>query len=365
MAVIIFKPTEKCNSNCIYCDVVKQKDQSKVMSFELLELVMGRVNRFLEAKPEETIIFTWHGGEPLLLGVDYFRKAVEYQRDLCRNTQHRIKHLIQSNLTLMNTEYIDVFRQMGIDSIGTSYEPLPGIRGPGEKHDSELYNRLFRKGIKILEENGLNWGFIYVVTQRALEKPLDIFYYLTNMGIKSSIMLNPVQIYGEDIHNLAITPAEFAEFLGKIFPEWWKNRSRYPVIEPFSSFVTNIVEKKSKLFCVDSGQCATNHIYVGPDGELSQCGRAGDWSILDYGNIRDKTLEEVFDGDQKTYLMNRQKIIRENDCKDCRFWNICNGGCPLDAIIKYGDLNHKSEWCETKKIFLEQYFEPITGCKYN
>ncbi|MCK5506245.1 MAG: hypothetical protein KAJ10_13855, partial [Thermodesulfovibrionia bacterium] len=94
MATLILKATEKCNSNCYYCDVVHKKNTGTSMSLETLETVFIRINEFLKAEPDERIEILWHGGEPLLLGPEYFRSALKLQEKHCSETQARITHSI-------------------------------------------------------------------------------------------------------------------------------------------------------------------------------------------------------------------------------------------------------------------------------
>src|SRR3989338_4343452 len=137
MATIIFKPTEACNAGCAYCDVLSKASRiTKVMSHELLELMFVRVNEFLLERPEEQMEIIWHGGEPLLLGERYFVKALEFQQKHCASTSSRIRHAIQSNLTLFSDEFTEVFRKLGIRCIGTSYDPTDGVRTLMKQQDS-------------------------------------------------------------------------------------------------------------------------------------------------------------------------------------------------------------------------------------
>lgn len=362
MATIIFKPTEKCNSNCIYCDVVVKK-KPKTMSLELLEHIFKNMDEFLKAKPKERVQLIWHGGEPLLLGEDYFLKAIEFQETYCKNTKNRIDHAIQSNLTLLNERFLNIFKRLNINQIGTSFEPIPNLRGPGEKRDSVYYNSQFMKGINMLEKNHFGWGFIYVVTKKALNRPLDLFFFLSNLKLTGGFMLNPVLVYGEDKENIGITEEEYADFLGAIFPYWWKNRDRYPQVSPFKMFVENIIEKKRTNGCEDTGACAYGHVYIGPSGEASQCGRAGDWEMISYGNISDRSLLDIMSDQQREQFIKRNDILLNGECKGCPYWDFCHGGCPLDSFIKNKDFMHRTFRCEGKRLFLEKYFFPITGIR--
>jgi radical SAM protein with 4Fe4S-binding SPASM domain len=174
-------------------------------------------------------------------------------------------------------------------------------------------------------------------------------------------MFNPVLIYDKRFEPLKITPQEYVDFLGAIFPAWWGNREELPQVEPFFSLAANLLENSNALMCCDSGRCAHSHINLLPDGSLSHCGRSADWGLLDYGSIFDKSFVEVLADPQRDVLLQRNTILPQTECKGCRFWNICHGGCPLDAWSGSGSFLHKTEWCYAKKGFIEKYFEPTVN----
>jgi uncharacterized protein len=334
------------------------------MSLELLTIVFKRINEYLTAFEDQTIDFTWHGGEVGLLGADYFKQVLKLQQTLMPITGKRIKHLVQSNLTLITQEMLDVFRQMGIDQIGSSFEPIAHIRGLGSGRDSDEYNRLFFKGVNLLEDNGFKWGVIYVVHKKSLEMPLEIFNYLTNLNLSYGPNFNPVVLQKKDERSeYAITPREFADFLGAIFPTWWRNESRYPNVKPFSSYTSSIRDHHLSLMCGHCGDCGNNWVYIGPEGMTSQCGTAGDFDFISYGSIRDRSLHDILLDSKRKQFKERQAWLSQSACKNCRLWKICHGGCPMDAAVAYGDIMNPSPYCETMKIFIEKYFEPITGLK--
>jgi uncharacterized protein len=334
------------------------------MSVAVLEALFYKINEFLNEKTDEEINLLWHGGEPLLPGVKYYQKIISFQKKFCSQTKHRIKHSIQTNLTCLNTDFVNILRELGINSVGTSYDPEPHMRGPGKNIDSLVYNLRFVQSLKILEKFDIGWGLIYVVTKKSLKDPMGVFHFLTNFRLTGGINFNPVLIYDKERKNLAITPGEFVDFLGAIFPEWWEHNSRYPDIEPFKSLVDNIMHGNHNLSCVDSGSCTYNHINISPEGDASQCGRSADWKLLNYGNITNNSIREILFHDLRKQLESRTNTLFKTECANCRFWEICHGGCPLDAWSKHKDFQHRSEWCYSKKGFIEKYFEPITGAKY-
>ncbi|MCL2168319.1 MAG: radical SAM protein [Lentimicrobiaceae bacterium] len=364
MINIIFKAVEKCNSNCVYCEVIA-KHENEIMKYELLQEVLQKVNDYLLKNQNEEINLTWHGGEVCLLGADYFYKTIELLEKYCKTTKNRIKHSVQSNLTLINQEIIDAFKILGIKNIGSSYEFIPHIRGFGKQRDAIAYNRKFFEGVSLLEKNGLRWGVIYVVHKQSLEKPLEVFHILTNLNVSSGPKFNKIYIYGEDKYNLAITGKEYADFLGAIFPFWWKNRERFPKIAPFSNFYDSYTYKVTQMDCELTGLCSHRWMYIGPTGNVSQCGRGGDFEILNYGKIQYQTFEDILTHPLRKELKNRTAILRNTTCKDCRFWMVCHGGCPIDAMLTNGKITTKAPHCDWVKPFLTEYFEPITGLVTN
>lgn len=360
MAVLIFKETEACNSNCIYCDVISRK-KPRTINMERLEKVFVYINEYLEANPDEDFSIVWHGGEPCIVGAEFYRNVKRFQDKHCAATQDRIHHDIQTNLTLINQELIDVFMELGINMAGTSYEPYKGIRGFGPQRDSSAYNIKFYKGIDLIEKNGWSWGFIYVITRNVLDKPEEVFRLLTNFRAQGGFQLHPVYSYkNEDPNGVGITAKEYADFLGEVFKIWWPERNRFPYVSPFRNYLQSYTSKFGGN-CSESGKCAYSHIYIGPDGTYSHCGRASDWDVFDVGDIDNMSIIEAFRHPYRKELAERDNYLKENDCRGCQYFSICHGGCPLDAWNSKNTVMAKSEWCLSTKYFLKHYFEPISG----
>ncbi len=365
MAVMILKATVQCNSNCIYCDAVdKVRSGIHTMPVEVLELFFKRADEFLRENPDERMIVIWHGGEPLMPGPEFFEQAFRLQNEICRQTGSRLVHRIQSNLTLFSPRFAEVFRKMGIFGIGTSYDPIPGIRGFGKGRDSDAYDRRFRNGLKVLEDEGFGWGLIYVVTSRSLERPLDIYHALCRLKPDGNIKFQPVLLCGHDPQGLAVTPEQFAEFLGAIFTAWWAERQTRPMVEPFRVLTDAILHGSRKSYCTDLGRCAASYFALAPDGMISHCGRSVDRGLLDYGPISLHSFSEILEDSRRKVLLERGRILCDGECRGCRFWVLCHGGCPLDALEETGSLMRKSPWCKAKKGFIERYFEPVTGVRF-
>lgn len=362
MAVLIFKPLEKCNSNCLYCDTIVKKENA-VMSLDLLESLFARINEFLEAHPEEDLLFTWHGGEVCLLPPSYFEQALQLQESICGENAPRIVHTMQSNLTLITREHIDSFRRLGVTSIGTSFDPLPNIRGYGAERDSAAYNRDFFRGIALLQETGIRWGVIYTAHRGSIGHGKMLLRFLTNMNPSSPPQFNLVRCYNEGTEAFAIGDEEFADFLGDIFAEYWENRTFYGAVQPFHWFVDRIINRNDNLVCEMSGRCSHNWFFVGPKGEISHCGVSGDYHLFRYGTILDTSFDDSLGHQVRTDLRERVVRLARTECAECRFWGICHGGCPVSAVKAYGSLEAKPATCGVIRLFMEQHFEPRTGVR--
>jgi uncharacterized protein len=364
MPVVIFKPTERCNSNCVYCDVVERKVSGATMPLSTLETVFERVGEFLRDRPDESIDLIWHGGEPLLLGPDYFHKAADFEERHCGKDKDRINHALQTNLTLMDASFFECLDRLRIRSVGTSYDPEPTVRGYGAERDTIDYNKDFLRGAALLAERGIGYGIIYVVTKKSLSRPVEVFRFLANLRPGGGFNMNPVILYEEDRKpDIAVTPEEYADFLGAIFRLWWPSRARYPEVEPFKSYVVNISRTSLRLGCSDSGDCSSHYVTIDPSGRASHCGRSSDWNLLDYGSVRERSLADILADGQRAALLDRQAYLRNGPCSGCELWFMCHGGCPLDAYARLGTFDAKSHTCEAKRRFVHGYFEPITGMK--
>jgi uncharacterized protein len=333
------------------------------MDYELLEVVFKRMNEFLIKHPDEKLEFLWHGGELCLLGADYFNKAREIQNKTCPETSDRIHHSIQSNLTLINQDIINAFKNMGINQVGTSYDMYSQIRGIGANRDTKKYNELFFTGLELLRENNMLGSVIYVVHKKALSAPIDIFYHLCNIFYDSSVQFNIIHIYGEDKHELKITDEEFAHFIGIIFQEWWKYKYTLPQMSSFRDYYYVLADKQFHASCVKTGTCAYRWLYIDPLGKAKHCCE-GDFGHPGYGYIQKNTLEELYHHNFRNQILDRHYTLPQNECKGCRFWGVCHGGCAWNAK-NYHNNFHTPNNCKATKVFLEQYFEPVTGLRFN
>lgn len=369
MPTIIFKATEACNCRCSYCDVVTRRAPLTI-SDEMLRLAFMRFEEYLSACPDESLNVIFHGGEPLVAGERFFNRVSTLRDGMSVDAASRISFTLQTNLTLLTPGLVDSLVALGVKGVGTSYDWYPGMRGLGAARDSRLYNRRFFEGINLLERASIVWGIIYVVTSAVVGRAADTFNHLLNLSPGGRITFNPVLVYHgatPEARETALTGEQYAAFLGEILPLWLQRKTEAFDVEPFASLYRFYTEDAVMLGCNEAENCGP-HLYIGPDGSMSQCGRAADWGLIDYGNITENSIASALCHPMRRLLDSRaDALLASGECAGCQWWELCHGGCPLDGWDASGGttFNKRSTQCDWKRIFLRDYFEPVTGLTVN
>jgi uncharacterized protein len=362
MLTLITKPTDECNAACVYCSVGDKARTKTRMTEQTVRLLFERIREFL-AGTNESVYITWHGGEPMLLGSSFYELVAKIEEEIAGEYRDRILHTMQSNLTLLNDSYRRVFQLLRINMVGTSFEFVPELRGLGAKVDWRLYNRRFFEATEKLNELGIGWGIVYVVTSRSVHRPDDVINFCLNLVSRSgAIRLNTLYLEGAarrpEVAHLGVTPEEFGHFLGRVFQIWFERRDSVPSVEPLQSYYDYYLGKTDSLCCDESGSCGRSHLGIGPEGNIYQCGRSMDADVLQYGNLATHSFCSVWDHPLKEMLLGRSQLLSEADCAECDCFDWCHGGCPVDGYIYKGDWFKSTNWCEARRILFRQYFVP-------
>lgn len=341
-----------CNMTCKYCYYTEKKnlyrdDVHHVMSDELLELF---TRQYIEAQTMNEILFTWHGGEPLLRPISFYEKAIRLQQQYGRG--RTINNCFQTNGTLIDDEWAAFFKRHNM-LVGVS------IDGPQLYHDAYRRSRggeptfcQVMRGIEILNRHGVDWNAMAVVNNLNAEAPLAFYHFFKEIGCHY-IQFTPVverikghedgrqlaSLADEDASALApfsITPEQWGRFLCTLFDEWVRQDVGMYFIQLFDATLANYAGVAPGV-CAMAESCGHAGV-MEYNGDLYSCDH---FVFPEYrlGNIRQQTLTEMLYGERQTTFGNNKKATLPQQCRECRHLTICNGECPRNRFMKdrYGN----------------------------
>ena len=340
----IVKPTHDCNLRCKYCYLTDEAEKG-MMSQETLQNTMAQV---AEASGEGGAHFIWHGGEPLLAGMDFFREAAQISHALKADGRN-ISNAIQSNGTLITKELLDFIEQEKDFYLGFSIDGPKEVNDKTRVHASGkgAFEDIFR-GIKMARDREafVGNGAITVVNKENLPH-LDKIYDFFN-GEKISLKLNHIIDAADP--TFGISPVEYATAMNKLFDRWIEDYDAIR-IDPFSQIIGNFMTSRPSG-CNYSGSCQDNFVSIGPQGDIYPCGRFD--GLKDYwmGNVNEPNgLTEALESSVRKRLKER-RLENMAGCKKCDYVPICNGGCPHNALVA-GDLMGKDPYCAGYKMMFK------------
>ncbi len=345
-------PTNACNLACKYC-YVNEDMKKEIMNEETLENSIKKI-AFFNGKDKKTH-FLWHGGEPLLVGLDFYKKAVRIQGEIGKG--YKFDNSIQTNGTLINEETADFFKEYNF-SVGLSLD------GPEELNDkTRVYNN-FREGnkgtfqdilnsIKILKERGIDANVIVTLNHQNIKDVGGIYQFLKNHRLNARF--NPIVRAGRAIKNygeLSISPEEFEEAKLNLFDTWFSDTE--PIhLYCFEEMLKNILSKNYLCECTFSDSCQKGFISITPQGDVYPCGEFHGIEEFRYGNINKNSLEEIFSHPLRKKLLERGKSIEE--CAlNCEYQELCHGGCMSNAYGSTGNIMDRDPYCLAYKSLFRQ-----------
>lgn len=349
---VLAKPVgASCNLRCKYCYYLEKAHlyrnaPARVMSDELLERF---VQEYIQAQTMSQVLFTWHGGEPLMRPLSFYRKAVALQEKYAFGRQ--IDNTIQTNGTLLTDEWCEFFKEHNW-LVGIS------IDGPQEFHDE--YRRTasdkpswqkVMRGIRLLRKHGVEWNAMAVVNDFNAGYPLEFYHFFKEMGAKY-IQFAPVvermAAHSDGRHlatlvdqecpvaDFSVSPAQWGDFLCAIFDEWVRHDVGQTYVEIFDCTLANWVGERPGI-CVYAKECGHAGV-MEFNGDVYSC----DHFVFPenkLGNIRDKALVEMLYGEQQRQFSCLKHATLPKQCKECEWEFACHGECPKNRFVndRYGN----------------------------
>lgn len=349
--IIILKPTLDCNLRCRYCYLSNSSKSHTMFNVEFTKSILRQVKENLPK--ERRIKILWHGGEPLLWGIDNFKEILPYIDELFKDREYKVS--IQTNLTMINDDIINLFINHHVN-VGISLD------GPKDIHDSQrqtkdgkgTFDNVVKK-IELCKSKGLKLGCISVGTRKHIGRIKELYEFMTKLDI--GFKFNPIFKSGEaqnHIDELGITPAEYASMVIELFDLWFYDNQNRISSSILSDIASSLISKKKCSHCLFSYNCQNNIIAISPTGEVVPCGRFCDEDLIaySYGNLHSESLATILAKIKTTATYKRAEYISNSECRNCHYYGICFGGCMFDGYLKSGDFQSKTFLCGAyKKIF--------------
>lgn len=354
--------TNKCNMACKYCyagsalekfqDIKKLNEDFNSKTPVLFKFTDQLIsyNKFTPTN------FFFHGGEPLLINLENWEHILNYFRE----KNYPIKANVQTNGTLVNDDFINLFKKFNV-SVGSSLD------GPAFLNDK---NRVFKNGegsfltvlknIRKLKKAGLHIGCLVTLNKTNI-KNIEAIYTLFK---KYDIAFN-VRPISETRYSLnkeiLISPSEYATAFCKLFDIWFNDtKTKTFLINDFANIIARFIKSIEGLAtCTTIKNCSGRFVSFDLDGNLWHCARFNGEDGFSYGNIKKDNLTNLLNSVKAKKFSERWKILSRKSCRNCKFSPYCYGGCPARAYYYYGSYFHKDYYCEAFKIILKHIYEKI------
>lgn len=346
---LLIKPASAdCNLRCEYCFYIsRQSLYPETTHHRMGNLVLEKLISSYMATDQPQYTFGWQGGEPTLMGVDFFRRVTDLQQKYVRNGA-LVSNGLQTNATLLTDEFAAHLAK---------YRFLVGVSldGPPELHDhfrvkidgSNSHYRVL-KGIECLQRHQVEFNVLVLVNSHNVRHAKEIYQYLCDMGVYYQQYI-PCTEFDKDGRPLpyTITGAEWGQFLIELYQQWYSKDSRKVSIRLFDA-IMNLMANGDYYLCHMAGNCQ-QYFVVEYNGDVYPCDFFVD-SSKHLGNITSNTWETLLNhpGYQQ---FGSQKAAWNDLCVTCPFLRFCSGDCLKQRFYGGEDPQRLSWLCEGWRAF--------------
>ncbi|MCK6262491.1 anaerobic sulfatase maturase [Vibrio sp. ZSDE26] len=364
---VMAKPSSSlCNLDCDYCFYLEKEklysSKIKVMDDHTLN---NYIKQYIDAQETNHVSFSWQGGEPTLMGIDFFKKAMGLQRKHKGNKV--ILNTFQTNGILIDSEWCEFFKENNF-LVGVS------IDGPNTLHDKYRVSRSGRgthdkvmQCIRLLNEHGVEFNSLTVVNNINCEYPIEVYEHLKSLGVKymqfiplveqeaSEItedgltLIYPGSGYKGTVTPWSVEPRKYGNFLCQIYDKWIVSDVSKVFVQMFDATLSAHHTGKTEL-CTFSETCG--HAFaLESNGDLYNCDHFV-YPEYKVGNINDTSIRELNNTPKAVSFGENKMTALSSDCKKCAYLKLCNGGCPKHQFSKSpSNENNHNYFCESYKMF--------------
>ena len=366
---VLSKPTGAiCNLDCSYCFFLDKEELYPGSKFRMTDEVLETyIRQLIEAHKTPEVTVAWQGGEPTLMGVDFFRKAIAYQEKY-RKPGMTFENTLQTNGTLLNDEWCEFFKENNY-LIGLSLD------GPRELHDANrvdkkggpTFDRVMR-GLRLLQKHGVEYNILTTVNRVNSQHPLEVYRFLRDEVKTTWIQFIPVverinedgkTLYqqGTTVSENSVLPEQFGNFLTTIFDEWVRKDVGKIFVQTFEAAVRSWLNMPTGM-CFFSPTCGSG-VALEHNGDLYSCDHFVEPDYL-LGNIQENSMAELVGSDRQFKFGQDKLNTLPKYCQQCEVRFACHGECPKHRFIHTPDgepgLNYL---CAGYKHFFTHIDEPL------
>jgi len=346
----LIKPASSdCNLFCDYCFYRKTAEAYPETSIHRMdEKTVTALVQKAQNSERKAVSYIWQGGEPMIMGLDFYKKAVEIQNKF-RKPDQMISNTIQTNGILINSDWAKFFagNQM---LVGVS------IDGPRELYDKHRFTRaktsVFDRvmdACDILKEHTVDFNILAVVNNDTVKHPVEIYNFLLENEFYYLQFIPCLEVVENEIAPFSVASKEYGIFLCKLFDEWFKNGYPYVNIRLFD----NLLQYHAGLVpecCMYKNECG-GYFVIEHNGDVFPCDFfvTKEWYL---GSINENSIEEIIDNPGHHEFSSLRRLERE-ECRECQWLGFCERGCI--KFRYWPDMDYKSlnYLCEAYKMFFE------------
>ena len=333
------KPTGSvCNLHCDYCFFLKKERLYPGSNFRMSDEVLeAYIKELFEAHRVPRVTVAWQGGEPTLMGLDFYRRSIELQNKY-RKPGTQVENTFQTNGILLTEEWCTFFRENGF-LIGLSMD------GPRDLHDSFRKDKGGRgsfdrvlKSARLLQEHRIEFNILCTVNRKNADHPLAVYRFFRDDLKAQYIQFIPVVERdnessfqeGNKVTERSVTASQWGRFLVEIYDEWVRRDVGRMFVINFDGALAGWLGQAGTL-CIFASTCGEG-MALEHNGDLYSCDHFVEPKYF-LGNILKNPMVDLVASEKQRKFGNDKRDTLPPDCRECEFLSICNGECPKNRLV--------------------------------
>lgn len=352
---VMAKPTgARCNLDCAYCFYKKKEQLYPESPLRMTDAVMeAYIRQTIAGHAVPEVTFAWQGGEPTLMGLPFFRRAVAVQKKYA-GPKTRIENTFQTNGILLDDDWCRFFRENNF-LVGLSLD------GPRDLHDAYRRDRQGRgtfdrvqKAARLLQKHRVAFNILCAVTSTNADHPLEVYRFFRDELAAPYIQFIPIveREDGSTVTDRSVRPEQWGRFLTEIFDEWVRRDVGRIFVLNFDWALAGWLGLAGSV-CVFGPTCGLG-VALEHNGDLYSCDHFVEPDHL-LGNILATPLAELVASEKQRRFGAAKRETLPRQCRECRFLSVCNGECPKNRFVE-GGLNYL---CEGYRAFFSHADRPM------